>query len=91
MILITGASGQIGVDLADELVRRHGPDTVLVTDLRMPEKQRPGRIYDVLDVTYMESVEKIIQSRDISVIYHTIPHHVDEQGLIRPHITHNIP
>jgi hypothetical protein len=70
MILITGASGQIGVDLADELVRRHGPDTVLVTDLRMPEKQRPGRIYDVLDVTYMESVEKIIQSRDISVIYH---------------------
>ena len=70
MILITGASGQIGVDLADELVRRHGPGNVLVTDLRMPEKQRPGRVYDVLDVTYMESVEKIIQSRDISVIYH---------------------
>lgn len=70
MILITGASGQIGIDLADELVARHGPDQVLVTDLRMPEKLRPNRVYDVLDVTYMESVEKIIQNRDISVIYH---------------------
>ena len=70
MILITGASGQIGVDLADELVARHGPDQVLVTDLRMPEKLRPNRLYDVLDVTYMESVEKIIQARGIHTIYH---------------------
>ncbi len=70
MILITGASGQIGVDLADYLVEKHGPDTVLVTDLRMPEKQRPNRIYDVLDVTYMESVEKIIQHRNVTEIYH---------------------
>ena len=70
MILITGASGQIGVDLADELVDRHGPDQVLVTDLRMPEKLRPGREYDVLDVTYMESVEKIIQHRNVHTIYH---------------------
>lgn len=70
MILITGASGQIGVDLADELVERHGPDSVLVTDLRMPEKLRPNRLYDVLDVTYMESVEKIIQHRSVHTIYH---------------------
>lgn len=70
MILITGASGQIGVDLADALVERHGPDTVLVTDLRMPEKMRPNRLYDVLDVTYMESVEKIIQAHDIKTIFH---------------------
>ncbi|MGB0649818.1 MAG: NAD-dependent epimerase/dehydratase family protein [Rhodothermales bacterium] len=70
MILITGASGQIGVDLADELVTRHGPDAVLVTDLRVPEKLRPNRVYDVLDVTYMESVEKIIQQHSIHTIYH---------------------
>ena len=56
MILITGASGQIGIDLADALVDRLGDDQVLVTDLRMPETMRPGRKYDVLDVTYMESV-----------------------------------
>jgi nucleoside-diphosphate-sugar epimerase len=70
MILITGASGQIGVDLADVLVERHGADQVLVTDLRIPELQRSGRTYDVLDVTYMESVEKIIQAHDVHTIFH---------------------
>jgi len=70
MILITGASGQIGVDLADVLVERHGDDQVLVTDLRIPELQRSGRSYDVLDVTYMESVEKIIQAHDVHTIFH---------------------
>ena len=70
MILITGASGQIGVDLADALVDRYGPGKVLVTDLRVPEKVRPNRLYDVLDVTYMESIEKIIQAHDIKTIFH---------------------
>ena len=70
MILITGASGQIGIDLADALVDRLGPDQVLVTDLRMPEVLRPGRKYDVLDVTYMESVEKILSSHNVHTIYH---------------------
>jgi len=70
MILITGAFGQIGVDLADALVEQLGEGHVLVTDLRMPEHQRPGRTYDVLDVTYMESVEKILQAYDVHTIYH---------------------
>jgi len=70
MILITGANGQIGIDLADALVEIHGTGQVLVTDLRMPEALRPGRAYDVLDVTYMESVEKIIEANDIQTIYH---------------------
>ena len=70
MILITGASGQIGIDLADALVDRLGDDQVLVTDLRMPETMRPGRKYDVLDVTYMESVEKILSSNNVHTIYH---------------------
>jgi len=70
MILITGASGQIGVDLADTLVDRHGDGHVLVTDLRIPEHQRPGRTYEVLDVTYMESVEKILEGYEVHTIYH---------------------
>jgi nucleoside-diphosphate-sugar epimerase len=70
MILITGASGQIGIDLADALVEKHGAGHVLVTDLRMPEALRPGRTYDVLDVTYMESVEKIIEANKVHTIYH---------------------
>lgn len=70
MILITGAQGQIGIDLADALVERYGEDRVLVTDLRMPRQLRPGREYDVLDVTYMESLEKIILAHDVSTIYH---------------------
>ena len=70
MILITGAQGQIGIDLADRLVERYGDNSVLVTDLRMPEELRGGRLYDVLDVTYMESVEKIIQAHDIHTIFH---------------------
>ena len=70
MILITGANGQIGIDLADALVERLGQNQVLVTDLRMPETLRLGRNYDVLDVTYMESLEKIVSSNDIHTIYH---------------------
>ncbi|MBT3449005.1 MAG: NAD-dependent epimerase/dehydratase family protein [Bacteroidetes Order II. Incertae sedis bacterium] len=70
MILITGAQGQIGIDLADVLVGRHGEGHVLVTDLRTPENLRPGRLYDVLDVTYMESVEKIIEAHNVHTIYH---------------------
>lgn len=70
MILITGANGQIGIDLADALVDRLGDNQVLVTDLRVPEIHRPGRKYDVLDVTYMESVEKIIGGNQIHTIFH---------------------
>ena len=70
MILITGAQGQIGIDLADFLVERHGKGHVLVTDLRTPENLRPDRLYDVLDVTYMESVEKIIEAHNVHTIYH---------------------
>ena len=68
MILITGAQGQIGIDLADFLVERHGKGHVLVTDLRTPENLRPDRLYDVLDVTYMESVEKIIEAHNVHTI-----------------------
>ncbi|NQV73853.1 NAD-dependent epimerase/dehydratase family protein [bacterium] len=70
MILITGASGQIGIDLADALVDRLGDNNVLVTDLRMPEKMRPGRKYDILDVTFMESVDRIIRTNEVHTIYH---------------------
>ena len=70
MILVTGAQGQIGIDLADALVERHGDGQVVVTDLRIPELLRKGRIYDVLDVTYMESVKKILDAHPIHTIYH---------------------
>ncbi|NND70015.1 MAG: NAD-dependent epimerase/dehydratase family protein [Rhodothermales bacterium] len=70
MILITGAQGQIGIDLADALVAKYGDGKVVVTDLRIPEVLRKGRIYDVLDVTYMESVKKLLNAHDIDTIFH---------------------
>ena len=41
-VLITGAGGQIGAELATSLRERHGPDSVLATDLKDPDDWHGG-------------------------------------------------
>ncbi|KAF1685096.1 NAD-dependent epimerase [Pseudoxanthomonas broegbernensis] len=67
-ILITGANGQIGTELADALARRHGADAVITSDLA-PRGRGPGRVHEVLDVTDAQALRRIVERHRITRIY----------------------
>jgi nucleoside-diphosphate-sugar epimerase len=70
-IMITGAAGQIGSELAFVLRERHGADTVLATDIvRPPDKILGAGPFESLNVTERADVEKIVRKHDIDTIYH---------------------
>ena len=70
-IMITGAAGQIGSELALVLRERHGADTVLATDIvRPPDKVLGAGPFESLNVTERADVEKIVRKHDIDTIYH---------------------
>lgn len=70
MILITGANGQIGVDLMDALAAQHGADALLATDVRPPLADPPPVPFAVLDVTDQSAVDRILDAHDITSIVH---------------------
>jgi len=70
-IMITGAAGQIGSELALVLRERHGADTVLATDIvRPPDNVLGAGPFESLNVTERADVERIIRKHDIDTIYH---------------------
>ena len=70
MILITGANGQIGVDLAEALSVRHGTEQLLATDLRPPLTDPPLVPFEVLDVTDERAVERLLDRYAFTQIIH---------------------
>ena len=80
MILVTGARGQIGSDLAKALRARDGDRAVLETDLLPPPsngKPSPGSpspdapgLYEVLDVTDRQRLEALVTQYRVDTIYH---------------------
>lgn len=68
-ILVTGASGQIGSELASELARRYGNDNIVVSDIKRPENVSADS-FQYLDVTDKGAVEKLVEDQDIQVIFH---------------------
>ena len=71
-ILITGAFGQIGTELAIELRRRFGNENVVATGRHVPP-DAPTTIAgptDHLDVTDAAAVVDMIRRYEINVIYH---------------------
>ena len=70
-ILITGALGQIGMELLDALQAKFGSDNVIASDIREPETiDSSGFKYEKLDVLDSEQMENIIHSNDINEVYH---------------------
>ena len=71
-ILITGASGQIGSELVNILAGIHGPGNIIATDIRKNTvfEEDGSVIFEFLDVTHKEQIEKIITKYDINTIYH---------------------
>lgn len=72
-VLITGAFGQIGVELTQALYRKHGPASVIATGPALPAEMvsaSDSGPLEILDVTDADAVTKLIHEHDVDVIYH---------------------
>lgn len=68
-ILIIGANGQIGTELATELARQHGPEAVVTSDLA-PKGRVPSLQHEALDVTDAGALATVVKRHRITQIYH---------------------
>jgi threonine 3-dehydrogenase len=68
-VLITGANGQIGSVLTQELRQRMGTDRVVATDIREPEQKTEGP-FERLDALDSEHLGQLIRQYNITTIYH---------------------
>ncbi len=67
-ILIIGANGQIGTELAMALAQRHGNDAVVTSDLAT-QGRVPGLVHEVLDVTSALALRCVVERHSITQIY----------------------
>ena len=67
-ILIIGANGQIGSELAVELAKRHGNANVITSDVA-PEGKVPYLRHEMLDVTDAGGLAEIVKRHEITQVY----------------------
>jgi len=67
-ILIIGANGQIGTELAEALAQRHGPAAVVTSDLA-PQGRLPHLRHEALDVTDAAALAASVKRHGITQIY----------------------
>jgi len=65
-IMVTGAAGLCGMDLAPMLAKYYGYD-VITSDIRKPDNDFP---FVHCDISKPEDVEQAIKGKDIDVIIH---------------------
>jgi nucleoside-diphosphate-sugar epimerase len=68
-ILIIGANGQIGTELADALAERHGDAAVVTADLA-PEGRIARVTHEALDVTDAAALAAVVTRHRITQVYH---------------------
>ncbi|WKB53186.1 NAD-dependent epimerase/dehydratase family protein [Eleftheria terrae] len=68
-ILITGANGQIGTELAAALAERYGEDAVVTSDV-VPTGRSPALRHEQLDVTDKGALAQVVEQHRITQIYH---------------------
>lgn len=68
-ILVIGANGQIGSELALALAERHGPDAVVTSDLA-PSGRVPQLPHEMLDVTDAQALAEVVARHRITRIVH---------------------
>ena len=71
-ILVTGAAGQIGSELAIALRKKFGEERVVATDIRMPtdDALRNSGPFESLDVLDENQITRIMQQYKVDTIYH---------------------
>ena len=69
-ILVTGALGQLGIELTTELQDLYGAENVVVTDIHPPLNKSFEGQFVALDVLEQDSIKKIIKEHGITQIYH---------------------
>ncbi len=68
-ILITGANGQLGTELAQAIADREGCENVITSDL-VAEGRHLNIRHEPLDVTRREDLQAIVSRHDVTQIYH---------------------
>jgi nucleoside-diphosphate-sugar epimerase len=68
-ILLIGANGQIGTELATALAEQHGSSAVVTSDLA-PEGRVPGLAHEALDCTDIGGLTQIVERHAITQVYH---------------------
>jgi len=70
-ILVTGALGQIGMELLDALSEKFGAQNIVATDIREPDNfEHTGIKFLKLDVLDFEKFENVITEYNINEVYH---------------------
>ncbi|WP_069130497.1 NAD-dependent epimerase/dehydratase family protein [Rhodohalobacter halophilus] len=69
-VLVTGACGQLGSELTTELRKIYGTENVIASDIREANDQISEGPFEYLDVMNKERIEEIIETYDVSIIYH---------------------
>ena len=69
-ILITGAAGQLGVELTSHLRARYGADNVIATDIRNNKSISDTGPFEELDVLDKPRLAELVRERKIGTIYH---------------------
>jgi len=71
-ILVTGALGQIGAELIPKLRERYGDDSVVATDVRMPQRGDgiAGGSFERVDVTNLRQVLRAVEQFRIDTVFH---------------------
>lgn len=68
-ILVIGANGQLGTELATALADRYGAENVVVSD-RLETGRHENLQYEMLDVTDARRLAELVQKHRITQIYH---------------------
>lgn len=68
-VLLIGANGQIGTELAEALALRLGHDAVITSDLA-PTGRVPGVVHEQLDVTEAAALAEIVRRHKVTQVYH---------------------
>lgn len=84
-ILVTGANGQIGLELLPVLREKYGTENVVATDVRVAPGGKSNGIFRYLDVLEPHNISKIIVEEEITTIIHLVAI-LSATGEANPHL-----